>query len=196
MPEFVSPWPHVGRDLDLQYPKEYLFHHGYEQDHFLEVLIPQATWTGPDGDVDLTLGKFFGTKMYTIFIAQMPYGWVRTEGEGNTWRFEWANIASDYTLRVQAYMTRWGAIRDRFPHFECKIYGDLYTATEIQRRHPGSDMPHMMRRTIVKLQETCGLMPGFEYAGTITTQQEVNFFHEAYQNFFVPVSYKLGQPTA
>lgn len=191
MAEFVSPWPAVGDQLDAMYPKEYLFKHGYEQDHYLELLIPQETWTGPEGAVDIREGKFFGTKVQTIFIAQMPYGW---EKDGDTWTFRWANMTSAYSLKVQEYVERWGAIRDRFPYFECLIYGDLYTATEIQRRHPGSDMPHMMRRTITKLQQTCLLMPGFTYAGTITTQVEANFFRDTYQNFFVPTAYKLGQP--
>lgn len=192
MSEFVSPWPPVGEALDAEYPKEYLFKHGYEGDHYLEVLVPQTTWNGA---IDLTDGKFVGTKAHTIFIAQMPYGWVKTGGDDDSsWTFEWANVTSDYSLRIQEYIDRWSAIRDRFPYFQCRIYGDLYTATEIQRRHPGSDMPHMMRRSITKIRQTCTLMPGFTYAGTISTQVEANFFRDSFQDFFVPTEYKLGQP--
>lgn len=180
---FTSPWPAVGQDLDQQFAHRYFFHQNYKGD-FHKLLFPPRTYRNKAGDLVDIYNQFFGTKCLSIFIAQKPYGWIKQSN--GKYKFEWNNPESEFSTQLAQAVEDWNVVRVRFPYYRCVVYGDMYTANEVARRNPGSEMPQMMGQTIEKLKTFCVETPQLEYAGTIESQLEANFFSEFVTEFFKP----------
>lgn len=174
-----SPWPAIGAELDTFYAKDYFYAFDVGDDNFMTALVPSKTWNHPTLGVIDCEGKFFGTKVLNIFIAQKPYGWV-----GNN--FVWGDSSSDYSQQINATADQIVSDYNRFPYYHTIVYGDLYTVSN----SGCPDIIDKMRRTIAKLASFSSSVAGFEYGGTIDSQVPSDFFKERIDKFYGKPLYK------
>ncbi len=159
-----SPWPAAGAQLDNTFKKEMFYHQGFKNDKFWKCFIPD------DDD-------FFGVKVLNIFIAQKPYGWTKT---GDDWNFDdWP--PEGMTEAIDKFNTT----RENFAEYKTLIYVDFWTAEEIQRDHPESEIVDMMTKTDEVLHSLCDASPDFlEYAGQLHSAYEGSYFEARIREFF------------
>ena len=188
---FTSPWPQIGDDLDETYKTEYLFHQGYHNDNFLEILMPPTTFVSKTQDeIDIT-GRFFGVKSFNIFIASKLYGWGGTNPNRT---FDWDDPNSEFSKNLQQDVDRWEKNYPRFASYQTLVWVDKYTANQIKKDYPDSQMPEMMDSVARKMEEFCTNTTGFTWKGVITELPQQNFFFEAIDGFYKTPAYKIKGP--
>lgn len=200
-PAHKSVWPSIGKQLDTYYSTqsnghpEYFYQQSYDNDDFMYILVPALQWNHPTlGTIDC-LNSFFGTKVLNIFIAQKPYGWKASGGEGGgsgPSTFVWDDPSSDYSIKVAAFIDQLNKSYNRFPLYRTRIYVDMFTALQVQSLCPNSDMPQMMCRTANKLKALCQTTFGFEWGGIITDQTSMEYFQPVIDAFYGNPEYKTN----
>lgn len=173
MPFFSSPWEPIAITLQEQFEIEDFEYEAFSNDNFLETLVPTTEESG----------KFFGTNIFNIFIAQKAYGWVQC-GEPNQREFQWP--PTGFTEARQRYLDN----LDRWPSYKCFVWVDFWTAQQNQGFYPTSDWLSMMEQTRTAIEEFCNTTQGFTYMGRIDSQVEAGFFEEVVTEFFKERKYK------
>jgi hypothetical protein len=161
----TSPWPHAARQLDTIFKKQMFFHQGFKNDKFWRAFVPE----------DIDEKGYFGVKSLNIFIVQKAYGWTPA-GDGYDFTWPPPGLIDDLNKFIIGVKN--------FVDYKTLIWVDMWTANELQRQNPESDMPQMMNRTDAAIKAMCDSYPMLQYMGQLTSPVEGNFFEEKIRQFF------------
>ncbi len=170
---FPSPWEPIALILEETFPREAISHEAFSGDSFLEILVPTTEQSG----------KFFGTNIFNIFIAQKAYGWIQCGDSPNQRQFNWP---PEGFLEAR---DRYLADLDRWPSYKTFIWVDFWTPS---LNLMGNDWLSMMDQTDSAIQDFCDTTEGFTYMGRIESMVEAPFFTDAITEHFGTRAYKTG----